>query len=53
MNSSDVSERPRIEEKTDNEEGYPIPGYEVIVLNWFEQLRSTISVDELIELEDV
>jgi hypothetical protein len=37
----------------DNEESYPIPGYEVTVRNWIEQLRSATSVDELIELEEI
>lgn len=37
----------------DNEESDPIPGYEVTVWNWIEQLRSSTSVDELIELEEI
>jgi hypothetical protein len=37
----------------DNEESYHIPGYEVTVRNWIEQLRSATSVDELIELEEI
>ena len=37
----------------DYEESYPIPGYEVTVRNWIEQLRSATSVDELIELEEI
>jgi hypothetical protein len=37
----------------DNEESYPITGYEVTVRNWIEQLRSATSVDELIELEEI
>jgi hypothetical protein len=35
------------------QESYPIPGYEVTVRNWIEQLRSATSVDELIELEEI
>jgi hypothetical protein len=30
-----------------------VPGYEVIVLTWLEQLRSAASVDELKELEEI
>lgn len=37
----------------DNEGSDPIPGYEVTVWNWIEQLRSSTSVDELIELEEI
>ncbi|MDQ3977566.1 MAG: hypothetical protein M3264_13670 [Thermoproteota archaeon] len=37
----------------DNEESYPILGYEVTVRNWIEQLRSATSVDELIEWEEI
>lgn len=36
-----------------NEESYLVPGYEMIVWNWIEQLRSVTSVDELIDLEEV
>jgi hypothetical protein len=53
MDTSEAGEQPRIEEKTDNEESYPVPGYEVIVFNWLEQLRSATSADELIELEEI
>jgi hypothetical protein len=32
---------------------FPATGYEVIVSNWLEQIRSSSSVDELIELEEI
>jgi hypothetical protein len=53
MKTSDVSKQPRIEEKTDDDESYPVPGYEMIVLNWLEQLQSATSVDNLIESEEI
>jgi hypothetical protein len=53
MNTSELSVEPRIEGKTDNEETYPVSGYEVIVLNWLEELRSATSVDEPIESEEI
>lgn len=53
MNTSELSGQPSIEEKADNEETYPVPGYEVIVLNWLEQIQCATSVEELIELEEI
>ena len=53
MNTSEVSEQHSIEEKTDNGESYPVPDYEMIVLNWLEQLRSATSEDKLIESEEI
>lgn len=41
------------DEVFDKEEGYPVPSYEEIVLNWVEQLRSATSVDELKKLEEI
>jgi hypothetical protein len=53
MNASDLIEQRGVEEKSDSEESFPVPGYEVIVLNWLEQIRSSSSADELIELEEI
>jgi hypothetical protein len=41
------------DEVFDKEEAYTVPSYEVIVLNWLEQLRSATFVDELKELEEI
>jgi hypothetical protein len=53
MNTMVVNKQPRIEKKSDNKESYPVQGYEVMLLNWLEQIRSSSSADELIELEEI
>jgi hypothetical protein len=53
MNAYDPIEQHGVEEKSDSEESFPVPGYEVIVLDWLEQIRSESSADELIKLEEI
>jgi hypothetical protein len=50
MNKSNVTELDK--GFSDELDHSPVPGYEVIVLTWLEQLRSAASVDELKELEE-
>ena len=37
----------------DDDDDGPVPGYEVVILNWLEELASSTSQDELRELEEV
>ena len=37
----------------DDDDDGPVPGYEVAILNWLEELASSTSQDELRELEEV
>jgi hypothetical protein len=46
MNESNVTEICEVDH-------IPATSYEVIVLNWLEQIRSSSSADELIELEEI
>jgi hypothetical protein len=46
MNKSNVTEIGEVDHS-------PATAYEVIVLNWLEQIRSSSSADELIELEEI
>jgi hypothetical protein len=39
-------------EDFDDDDG-PVPRYEVVILNWLEELASSTSQDELRELEEV
>jgi hypothetical protein len=37
----------------EDDDSSPVPGYEVVILNWLEELASSTSQDELRELEEV
>jgi hypothetical protein len=37
----------------DEDDNGPVPGYEVVILNWLEELASSTSQDELRELGEV
>jgi hypothetical protein len=41
------------EDDDEDDDNGSVPGYEVVILNWLEELASSTSQDELRELEEV